>query len=177
MANNHAFREAQGAKPTSRVLAADSDHSKQAADLDSKQGAEAVANNTCSSSPSHTEPSDSGRTPGLATSEKLNAGHVETGSRQTAKGQFVSEVTDLPLLPAEQPTRNVLDKELQQRLWRKKHDFTAADRCLHVIDSGEIPYHCQVLQKHASKLPYDIVQEIKCPSLIVHLRNLPNIAG
>ena len=39
-----------------------------------------------------------------------------------------SECIQLPLLPAEAPTTNILDKELQQRLWRKKYDFTAADR-------------------------------------------------
>lgn len=49
-------------------------------------------------------------------------------SEKAEFAQSASGILELPTLPNEAPTTNVMGKDLQQKLWRKRYDFTAADR-------------------------------------------------
>ena len=60
--------------------------------------------------------------------ERLSYSHAASGG-----SHIFSRYAELPVLPAEAPTTNAMDKDLQQKLWRKKYDFGDADRCLSTL--------------------------------------------
>lgn len=67
------------------------------------------------------------RIPSTANGDSTDASKACITSLEGEKDKLPASI-QLPVLPAEAPTINTLDKELQQKLWRKKYEFTAADR-------------------------------------------------
>lgn len=66
-----------------------------------------------------------------ASPDPLSGSLPEAASKTSEKAEIArsaSGILELPTLPIEAPTTNVMDKDLQQKLWRKRYDFTAADR-------------------------------------------------
>lgn len=70
--------------------------------------------------------------------KKREAVHADQSSHMIGtamNGSFTAKIqpgmtVELPVLPAEGPVSNLMDKDLQQKLWRKKYDFSEADRCV-----------------------------------------------